>query len=298
MSNNSISNVKKEKMGFFRLLKEYWVLIKSRQTFLLVLTGWAGYSSAKCPIVGWETSLAILGSLFLAISGCTIFNMVYDRDIDTIMPRTEKRPLSTGTISVPNAILVASVITGLGVGWAFSIDVLYGWIILVGLFLDAVIYTVVLKRYTPYSIIYGGLSGGMPILAGRSLGLGYIDLIGILLALAIVLWIPTHILTFSIKYEDQYAKAGIPTFPSAYGVEVTRKIIAWSTVFASISMIAAARLIEVQGYYLIFLILSSLALIALSTVTVFKKSLKLNFSLFKAASLYMLGAMLLLIFAV
>ncbi|MGD9679329.1 MAG: protoheme IX farnesyltransferase [Vulcanibacillus sp.] len=298
MTNNSISNNKKEKMGFFKLLKEYWILIKSKQTFLLVITGWAGFSSTRCPIVGWETSLAVFGSLFLAISGCTIFNMVYDRDIDSIMPRTIKRPLSTGTVSVPNAILVASIVTGLGVGWAFTIDALYGWIILAGLFLDAILYTVVLKRYTPYSIIWGGLSVGMPILAGRSLGLGYIDLIGVLLALAIVFWIPTHIMTFSIKYADQYEKAGIPTFPSAYGVDVTRKIIAGSTVLASFAMITAARLIEVQGYYLMFLILCSIGLVGLATVTVLGKSLKLNFSLFKAASLYMLGSMLLLIFAI
>lgn len=298
MTNHSNSNEKKERLGFFKLLKEYWTMIKSKQTYLLVITGWAGFSSARCPVEGWETSLAVLGSLFLAISGCTIFNMVYDRDIDSVMPRTKKRPLSTGSISLPNAILAASIISGLGVGWAFTIDTLYGWIILAGLFLDAVIYTVVLKRYTPYSIIYGGLSGGMPILAGRSLGLGYIDLIGVLLALAIVFWIPTHIMTFSIKYGDQYEKAGIPTFPSAYGVDTTRKIIALSTVLASFVMIYAAYLIEIQGYYFFTLVLFSLALVSLATLTVKKKSLKLNFSLFKAASLYMLGSMLLLIFAI
>lgn len=298
MTNHSNSNnIEREKLGFFQQLKEYWTLIKSKQTFLLVLTGWAGFSSAKCPVVSWETSLAILGSLFLAISGCTIFNMVYDRDIDSIMSRTQKRPLSTGRITLPNAILAASIISGLGVGWAFSIDTLYGWIILAGLFLDSVIYTVMLKRYTPYSIIYGGLSGGMPILAGRSLGLGYVDMIGILLALAIVFWIPTHILTFSIKYADQYERAGIPTFPSTYGVDITRKVIAWSTVLASFAMITVAYLLEIQGYYFMCLVLFSLALISLATLTVLRKSLKLNFSLFKVASLYMLGSMLLLIFA-
>ncbi len=291
------ANNETTKLSFWQLIKEYLVLIKPRQTALLVITGWAGFSSASCPVVGWQLSLAIIGSLFLVISGCTIFNMVYDRDIDSIMGRTQKRPLSTGTITVSNALLVASILAGIGVGWAFAIDILYGWIILTGLFLDAVLYTVVLKRVTPYSIIWGGLSGGMPILAGRALGVGSIDLVGILLALAIVLWIPTHILTFSIKYEEQYSAAGIPTFPSAYGVNVTRIIIAASAVLSSLAMITAAFLVEMQGYYLIFLILFSIGLIVLSTVTVLKKSSKLNFSLFKAASIYMLGAMLLLIFA-
>lgn len=297
MTNEQATNNKIGKMNLWQWIKEYSILIKPRQTALLMVTGWAGFSSARCPVVGWELSLAILGSLFLAIGGCTIFNMVFDKDIDTIMGRTKKRPLSTGTISVPNALLVASIMSGLGVGWAFTIDILYGWIILAGLFIDAVIYTVVLKRVTPYSIIWGGISGGMPILAGRALGVGQIDLIGILLALAILLWIPTHILTFTIKYEDQYAAAGIPTFPSAYGVDVTRKIIAWSTVLSSFAMITAARLVEVQGYFLIFLILFSIGLIILLTVMVYRKSFKLNFSLFKLASVYMLGSMLLLIFA-
>lgn len=296
MAKDAINN-EMNRLSFWQLIKEYLVMIKPRQTALLVLTGWAGFSSASCPVVGWQLSLGIIGSLFLAISGCTIFNMVYDRDIDSKMGRTEKRPLSQGTISVSNALLVASIMAGVGVGWAFTIDVLYGWIILAGLFLDAVLYTVVLKRITPYSIIWGGLSGGMPILAGRALGVGSIDLVGILLALAIVLWIPTHILTFSIKYEDQYTAAGVPTFPATYGVDVTRIIIAGSAVLASIAMITAAFLVEMQGYYLIFLILFSIGLVAMSTVTVLKKSSKLNFSLFKMASVYMLGSMLLLIFA-
>jgi len=276
------------------LIKAYWSLIKSKQTYLLVITGWAGFSSAQCPVVGWETTLALIGSLFLAVSGSTIFNMAFDRDIDAKMGRAQNRPLPTGLISLPNALLYASIVSALGIGWAFTLDPLYGWVVMAGLFFDAVIYTVVLKRKTPYSIIYGGISGGMPILAGRTLGVGSIDLIGILLAAAIVFWIPTHIMTFSIKYQDQYAAANVPTFPSVYGVETTRKIIAGSTILASLIMIVAAELIGMKGYYLIALVLGSIALVSLATLTVMKPSQKLNFRLFKAASIYMLGAMLLI----
>ena len=51
-------------------------------------------------------------------------------------------------------------------------DALYGLIIFAGLFFDVVIYTIWLKRRTCWSIVWGGISGGMPILAGRALGLG------------------------------------------------------------------------------------------------------------------------------
>lgn len=278
-------------------IKTYWTLTKPRQTFLLVVTGLAGYgSSGICPLDDSWMYFVLLGSLFLAVSGCTVFNMVYDRDIDKIMPRTSKRPLPSGKVSVPKALLFASILSGLGVGWAFTIAPLYGWVILAGLFLDAIIYTVILKRTTPFSILYGGLSGGMPILAGRSLAIGQIDLLGILLALAIVFWIPTHIMTFSIKYSDEYDMAKIPIFPSVYGVDTTGKIISLSTIFASLAMVAAATLIGLQGYCLYFVILFSLGLASLAILTVVRKSPQLNFGLFKVASVYMLGCMLLFIF--
>ena len=111
-------------------------------------------------------------------------------------------------------------------GWAVLLSPLYGLVVFAGLFFDVVVYTIWLKRRTPYSIIIGGLSGGMPVLAGRALAVGQIDAVGMLLALAVLFWIPTHIMTFSIRHKEDYASAGVPTFPSAYGVAATRTIIA------------------------------------------------------------------------
>ena len=39
--------------------------------------------------------------------------------------------------------------------------------------------------------------------------------LGVTLALGILFWIPTHILTFSIRYHEDYQRAGVPTFASA-----------------------------------------------------------------------------------
>ena len=116
----------------------------------------------------------------------------------------------------------------------------YGDVVFAGLFFDVVVYTTWLKRRTPYSIIIGGLSGGMPALAGRALGVGGIDGVGILLALAVLFWIPTHIMTFSIRHADDYRRAGVPTFPARYGVGITHVLIALSSIAAALTMSAAA----------------------------------------------------------
>lgn len=274
--------------------EQYWPLIKSLQTALLLITGLAGYMSARCPYTTRPVMLGLAGSLFLAISGSTVLNMWYDRDIDAKMPRTCKRPLPSGKITSREALIFGLVISALGVGWALTMDLLYGAVVFAGLFFDVVIYTVWLKRRTAWSIVWGGISGGMPILAGRALGVGQLDWVGIALALAILFWIPTHILTFSMRYHKDYQAAGVPTFPSTYGFQTTRVIIAVSSVIAAVFMGVAAYGVGLTWGYLRLMAVLSTGLLLLAITSTVSPSERVNFGLFKYASLYMLSSMLLL----
>ncbi len=278
-----------------QLKKKYLPLIKSLQTALLLITGLAGFSSAQCPVTHWRTLLAVGGSLFLAISGSTVLNMWYDRDLDARMTRTRKRPLPSGMVTPREALWLGLAMSTLGVGWAVAIDILYGAIVFAGLFFDVVVYTIWLKRRSAWSIVWGGMSGGMPILAGRVLGVGQVDWVGIALALGILLWIPTHIMTFNMRYADDYRQAGIPTFPSTYGDHLTRVTIALSSVLAALTMGVAAYGVGMRVGYLRILIILSAGLLYLAVNSTSRPSDRLNYGLFKYASLYMLSNMLLMI---
>ena len=272
----------------------YWQLIKSMQTGLLLLTGITGYMSARCPVMNWYMILGLFGSLFLTISGSTVLNMIYDRDIDSKMNRTKFRPLPSGKLSVKETLHLGIFLSVFGIIWSFFISSLYGGIVLTGWLLDVAVYTIWLKRKTAWSIVWGGISGGMPILAGRVLGAGQVDMIGLLFAVAILLWIPTHILTFSIRYQKDYQSAGIPTFPSWYGVEKTRLIIAFSSVGAAIAIAVGLFSLGLSVGYLRTLLFLSSGLMVLAVTSVYKPSDKMNFLLFKYASVYMLAAMLII----
>ncbi|PKN91013.1 MAG: hypothetical protein CVU44_21380 [Chloroflexi bacterium HGW-Chloroflexi-6] len=287
MSQSKIANLKSK-------IRSYWPLIKSLQTGLLVSTGLAGYMSARCPIFNLGTMAGLFVSLMASISGSTILNMWWDRDIDAKMGRTQKRPLASGAIDPTEALRVGLALSVLGVGLAVAMDALYGLIIFAGVFFDVVIYSMWLKRRTCWGIIWGGVSGGMPILAGRALGVGNLDWIGILLSLGILFWIPTHILTFSMRYFDDYNTARVPTFPSTYGFAATRVIIAISSVFAALAMGWAAWGIGMEIGYLRVLFVLSGGLLTLALVSVFRPTERINFGLFKYASLYMLSAMILM----
>lgn len=274
-------------------IRLYWPLIKSSQTGLLLATGLAGYLSAGT-LITVPILLGVSFSLFFAISGSTIMNMWYDHDIDAKMKRTHNRPAASGELGRLEVFGVGMVISVIGVGWALMIAPLYGSVVFAGWFFDVVVYTFWLKRRTAWSILWGGISGAMPILAGHVLAVGRIELVGILLALAILFWIPTHTLTFSIKFLDDYNNAGVPTFPSTYGETFTRAMIAISSVLAALAIGWASVLIGISAGYLRLIAVLTAGLLLLAFATFRVQSEQVNFGLFKYASLYMLSSMIIL----
>ena len=284
--------------GFTNKLRLYWPLLKSLQTGLLAFTGLAGYMSARCPVYNLPTMLGVLVSLTAAIGGSTILNMWWDRDIDAKMRRTCNRPLASGKIQPAEALKLGLALSLIGVVLAVSLDWLYGLIIFAGLFFDVVVYTIWLKRHTCWSIVWGGISGGMPILAGRVLATGELDWIGVLLAVGILFWIPTHILTFSLRYSADYEAAGVPTFPATYGAGFTRTIIAVSSILAALAMGAAAFGIGISwGFFRLLGVLSA-GLLLMAIVEMLRPSDRGSFGLFKYASIYMLSSMIVVVFGI
>lgn len=279
-------------LNFKNKLALYWPLIKSLQTGLLLVTGVAGYLSSHK--TNWGDFAQMIPSLFLAISGSTILNMWWDRDIDAKMKRTHMRPTPSGAVSAQEVLWLGLIVSAIGIGWAVTVNWLYGIVVLSGLFFDVVIYSMWLKRRTCWSILWGGISGAMPILSGRVLATGGFDLIGLLLALAILLWIPTHTLTYSIKFREDYKNAGVPTFPETYGVKTTRIIVAISAVLAAMSIGWASILINLSAGLLSVIAVLTAILLILAFATLRIHTDRMNFILFRYASIYMLSAMVIL----
>ena len=274
-------------------IRLYWPLIKSLQTGLLLATGIAGYLSSHPPF-SIPILLGLSGSLFLAISGSTIMNMWYDRDIDAQMKRTHMRPAASGKLDHREVFAVGLTISFLGIGWALVIAPLYALVVFAGWFFDVIVYTVWLKRRTCWSILWGGISGAMPILSGRALAVSEIELVGILLALSILFWIPTHTLTFSIKFRNDYKNAGVPTFPETYGERFTRAVIAISSILAAAAIGWASVLIGLSAGLLSLIAVLTAFMLILAFATLRIHTDRMNFMLFRYASLYMLSAMIIL----
>ncbi|MGB5909913.1 MAG: protoheme IX farnesyltransferase [Promethearchaeia archaeon] len=286
------------------LLAIYGELIKAKQTILLLYTGAFSYliTAVDWPMAfNWIDFLFLLISLFLAISGSTVLNMYIDRDIDAIMERTKDRALPSGKVSPSFALINGIVLTFLGVLIAYlTLGWLTALIIFLGFFFDVVIYTIWLKRRTKFSIIFGGVAGGLPAMAGRVVILESIDPVGIMLLLFILTWIPVHLLTLALipKNYEGYKAAKVPMWPVVSSKNQTMRVIAIGAITSSLVLYESARILGANAVIRIIIAICCVVLLILVIKNLIKPSNKLTFSIFKIASLYMLIGFLLLLLGV
>lgn len=273
---------------------DFWALIKSRQTALLLITGFCAYTLTRGLPFDPLEAVWMAAGLLLSIGGCTVLNMLLDQDIDGQMVRTAGRPLPAGRVQPLEAGVFGGLLSATGLALSLRLDLRFGVIVALGFAFDLLVYTVWLKRRTPLSIVFGGVAGGMPALAGRVLALGRVDLVGLLLCGSILLWIPSHILTLVIRYADDYRRAGVPVWPNVYGPRATRLFIAGANLLNALVLAACAFLLQVHPVTLVLLLGMSLGMFGFSTLQLVAPTEQRNWLLFKIASLYMLTSSLLL----
>lgn len=275
-------------------VRDWIALLKVRQTALLTITGVAAYVLTCGPLFDPLRAMWVGGALWLTIGGCTALNMWLDRDIDALMARTAHRPLAAGRIAPRQALVFGWVLSLAGFALSLGLGLPFTAVVLAGFLIDLLVYTAWLKRRTPLSIVFGGVSGGMPILAGRVVALGRPDVMGLLLACSVLLWIPSHILTLALCYAEDYRRAAVPMWPNVYGPRRTRTFIAAANLLNTLVLALCAVMLGIHLAAQIILLCMSLGLFLLSLAQLLAPVERRDWLLFKLASVYMLASSLLL----
>ncbi len=209
-------------------ISDYVCLTKPKQTFLLLLTSVFTYIGAG----GYKLDILTLltAAMVLSISGTTAVNMALDADIDSMMGRTRQRPIPSGRVTRSEALAFGILLFLLGVAVAYLINPWTAFSTSLGVVFDLIVYTLWTKRRTPLSIVFGGVAGAAPSLAGWTAARGMLELPAMLIALITITWIPAHIWYISIYHVEDYRAAGVPMLPVVVGVEKTAKIIVASII--------------------------------------------------------------------
>ena len=203
--------------------RDYYELGKPKVVALIVFTAIVGMFLAVPGMPPWQGFVCGTLGIGLAASSAAAINHVLDRGFDEKMARTRNRPIPTGHVTSPQALTYAAVIGVMSmlVLWLL-VNPLTAVLTFFSLIGYAVLYTVWLKHVTPQNIVIGGAAGAAPPVLGWCAITGTVDPYALLLFLIIFAWTPPHFWALAIARREDYAKAGIPMMPVAYGVDFTR----------------------------------------------------------------------------
>lgn len=219
-------------------VRAYVALTKPRIIELLLVTTVPVMFLAQrgVPSLGLIILTLVGGSL--SAGAANVFNMVYDRDIDAKMGRTQNRPLVTGEASPRGALIFGFVLTAVSTLWlGLLVNPLSAALSLAAIVLYAVGYTMILKRRTAQNIVWGGVAGCMPTLIGWSAVTNSVEWPAIILFLVIFFWTPPHYWPLSMRFTDDYAAAGVPMAPVVQQLTtVARQIVAYSWIMVATSL--------------------------------------------------------------
>jgi heme o synthase len=203
--------------------RDYYELGKPRVVALIVFTAIVGMFLALPGLPPWGALVYGTLGIGLAASSAAAINHVVDRRFDEKMARTMNRPIPTGHVTTRQALAYAGAlcVVSMVILWAL-VNPLTAVLTFLSLIGYAVLYTVWLKHVTPQNIVIGGAAGAAPPVLGWTAVTGSADPHSLLLFLIIFAWTPPHFWALAIARRRDYAKAGIPMLPVAYGVEFTQ----------------------------------------------------------------------------
>ncbi|MFP3281699.1 MAG: heme o synthase [Caldivirga sp.] len=234
------------------MINDYLKLMKPHVIWLLVLSAIVGYIAAAPSInLVKLVELTVVG--FLSTGGSAAFNMYYERDIDSLMTRTMRRPIPSGRVN-PQSALSFSMAISL-IGFTLSYVWLGVWVtsmVALGWFFYVVLYTIMLKRRTWLNIVIGGFAGNAALLSGWVMAKP-IDTEAILLSMVIYLWIPAHIWSLAYYARDDYRRANVPMLPAVVSEEVSVRVISILNLASIVYMLILyyVYINSIMGYVLI-----------------------------------------------
>ncbi|RUO97319.1 heme o synthase [Hyphomicrobium sp.] len=217
------SEISESDLTFEPSVGDFIQLMKPRVMTLVVFTALAAMFAAPGPINPILGTIAII-TIAIGAGASGALNMWYDADIDARMARTAARPLPRGRVTGEEALSFGGV---LAVCSVLTLGVLVNWtagvLLAITIAFYLFVYTMWLKRRTPYNIVIGGAAGAFPPMIGWAAVTGDVSLDSLLLFLIIFMWTPPHFWALSLYRCRDYERVGVPMLPVVSGLKETRR---------------------------------------------------------------------------
>ena len=238
-------------------VRDYLTLTKPIVISLLLVSTLAGMIVGAGAWPGIQlVALTLVGGA-LSAGGASALNQYIDRERDSQMRRTARRPLPAGRLA-PFQVIgfgLALCVAGFYI-LAIGVNLLSGLLAVLGMLYYLVLYSLILKPTTPQNIVVGGGAGAIPPLVGWAAATGRLDMAAFFLFAVIFFWTPPHFWALALLRRRDYERAGVPMLPVIHGEQATT----WQILLYTIQLVALTLLLPLVGVGGLWFVGAALAL--------------------------------------
>ena len=188
-------------------LADYVMLMKPELTLLSVLTAVGSAFLALNGSLHYYLLVHTFIGTTLVGGAAGVLNQYVERRYDSLMKRTEHRPLLSGRIQPVEALVFGIVLCVTGL---FYLALFTNWVAVSLAVLTLVSYLAIytpLKRKTPFATVVGGIPGALPPLIGWAIVRGSVSMEAWSLFFILFFWQMPHFLSLAWMYRNDYARA-------------------------------------------------------------------------------------------
>lgn len=185
----------------------------------------------------FDFQLFVLGliAVLVSVAGANALNCYLDRDIDSVMARTQGRRVAIDVLGANEALISGILFLGVASGLSLILGVIPSLLLFVGVAFYLVIYTLILKRRTPYNVFSTLPSIASPAVFGWFLGGAPFFPIGLLVVEMVSVWGPLHLWTLAYVFSNDYERVKVPMLPSIVSKGTASKLISFNLVIQVVS---------------------------------------------------------------
>lgn len=210
-------------------VKDYLLFTKFRLSALVILSALSGYLFSRFHFtdmppssgltIGWDIFYLMVGGI-LVTAASNGSNQIWERQIDRLMNRTQKRPLPMGKMNITEGVIIVLVCLFVGTFMLYQLN-LFSAILGFFAFISYVFIYTPMKRVSPWAVIVGAFPGAIPPMLGAIAYSGEFGALPGALFFVQFVWQLPHFWAIAWVSHDDYQRGGFYLLPSASGKSKT-----------------------------------------------------------------------------
>jgi len=194
---------------------DFKAITKAGLAISVVFSSIAGFllGVADFQSLHWIVLLKLAVGGYCMVGASNAYNQVIEKDLDALMDRTKNRPVPAGRMSPNVALVIASILTIIGIVLLYTINPKSAMFGAISIFLYTSIYTP-LKTMTSLSVFVGAFPGAIPFMLGWVAATGDFGIEAGTLFLIQFFWQFPHFWSIGWFLYEDYEKAGFFMLPT------------------------------------------------------------------------------------